>query len=51
MTIQFDCCWNNHKYVVWGRKAPDKEFNSETPLFEADTIKELINWLNKPWED
>ena len=51
MTIQFDCCWNNHKYVVWGRKAPDKEFNHDNPLFETDSVKELIKWFNKPWEE
>lgn len=50
-TIQLDCCWNNHKYVVWGRREKGKEFNHDKPLFETDSVRELINWFNKPWED
>ena len=50
-TIQLDCCWNNHKYVVWGRREKGKEFNHDKPLFETDSVKELIEWFNKPWEE
>ena len=50
-TIQLDCCWNNHKYVVWGRRGKGKEFNHDKPLLETDSVKELIEWFNKPWED
>lgn len=50
-TIQLDCCWNNHKYVVWGRREKGKEFNHDKPLFETDSVKELVEWFNKPWED
>lgn len=50
-TIQLDCCWNNHKYVVWGRREKGKEFNHDKPLFKTDSVKELIEWFNKPWED
>jgi hypothetical protein len=50
-TIQLDCCWNNHKYVVWGRREKGKEFNHDKPLFEADSVKELVEWFNKPWEE
>lgn len=50
-TIQLDCCWNNHKYVVWGRRGKGKEFNHEKPLFETDSVKELVEWFNKPWEE
>ena len=50
-TIQLDCCWNNHKYVVWGRREKGKEFNYDKPLFETDSVKELVEWFNKPWED
>lgn len=50
-TIQLDCCWNNHKYVVWGRREKGKEFNHDKPLFETDSVKELIEWFNKPWEN
>ena len=49
-TIQLDCCWNKKKYVVYGR-TPDGEFHSDEPLFETDSVRELINWFNKPWED
>ena len=48
-TIQIDCCWNNHKYVVWGRRAPDKEFEHDKPLFETDSVKELTDWFNTAW--
>ena len=50
-TIQLDCCWNNHKYVVWGRRGKGKEFNHDKPLFETDSVKELVEWFNKPWEE
>jgi hypothetical protein len=50
-TIQLDCCWNNHKYVVWGRREKGKEFNYDKPLFETDSVKELVEWFNKPWEE
>ena len=49
-TIQIDCCWNLRKFVVWGRKEPGAPFNSEKPLFESDSAKELVEWLNSPWE-
>ena len=48
-TIQIDCCWNLRKFVVWGRKEPGAPFDSETPLFESDSAKELVNWLNTAW--
>ena len=48
-TIQIDCCWNLRKYVVWGRKEPGAPFNSEKPLFESDSAKELVDWLNTAW--
>ena len=48
-TIQIDCCWNLRKYVVWGRKEPGAPFNSEKPLFESDSAKELVEWLNTAW--
>ncbi len=50
-TVQLDCCWNNHKYVVWGRRKKGKEFNHDKPLFETDSVKELVEWFNKPWEE
>jgi len=50
-TIQLDCCWNNKKYTVYGRRTPDSEFESGKPLFETDSVRELIKWFNQPWED
>jgi hypothetical protein len=37
--------------VVWGRREKGKEFNHDKPLFEADSVKELVEWFNKPWEE
>ena len=48
-TIQIDCCWNEHKYSVYGR-TPDGVGHWEEPLFETDSVKELKKWLNSPWE-
>jgi hypothetical protein len=51
LTIQIDCCWNNHRFSVWGRKNEDAEFEHEKALFETDSQRELVKWLNTPWED
>lgn len=51
MTIQIDCCWNQKKFSVWGRKSEDGEFEHEKPLFETDSQRELVKWLNSPWEN
>ena len=51
MTIQINCCWNKHRYSVWGRRGEDKEFEHENPLFETDSLKDLVKWLNEPWEN
>ena len=48
-TIQLDCCWNQKKYTVYGR-TPDGQFHSDNALFETDSVKELVEWLNQPWE-
>ncbi len=50
-TIQLDCCWNQKKYTVYGRREPGAEFQSDKPLFETDSVKELIDWFNKSWEE
>lgn len=50
MTIQINCCWNKHRYSVWGRRGEDKEFEHENPLFETDSLKDLVKWFNEPWE-
>lgn len=49
LIIQIDCCWNNHRYCVWGRTSEDERFEHESPLFETNSKKELIKWLNMPW--
>ena len=49
-TIQIDCCWNKSRYAVYGR-TPDGEFHSDEPLFETDSSRELVKWLNSPWKN
>ena len=49
-TIQIDCCWNKSRYAVYGR-TPDGEFHSDEHLFETDSSRELVKWLNSPWEN
>lgn len=49
-TIQINCCWNKHRYSVYGR-TPDGEGHWDEPLFESDSLKELVKWLNSPWEN
>ena len=50
-TIQLDCCWNEKKYTVWGRRCHGAEFQNDKPLFETDSVRELVKWFNTPWED
>ena len=49
-TIQINCCWNKSRYAVYGR-TPDGQFHSDEPLFETDSSRELVKWLNSPWEE
>ena len=49
-TIQINCCWNKHRYSVWGRKGEDGEFQHEESLFETDSLRDLVKWFNTPWE-
>ena len=49
-TIQVDCCWNNHKYSVYGRTS-DGVGHWDIPLFESNSKRELIKWLNIGWSD
>ena len=49
-TIQINCCWNNHRYAVYGR-TPDGEGHWDEPLFESDSLKDLVKWLNSPSEN
>ena len=52
-TIQIDCCWNKHKYTVYGRKPTENGYTTffDDPLFETDSSRELVKWLNTPWEN
>lgn len=49
-TIQIDCCWNMYRFSVYGR-TQDGEGRWDEPLFECNTTKELINWLNSSWKE
>ncbi len=49
-TIQINCCWNLRRYTVYGR-TPDGEGHWDKPLFETDSLVELKNWFNSPWEN
>lgn len=49
-TIQINCCWNKHRYAVYGR-TPDGEGHWDEPLFESDSLNDLVKWLNSPWEN
>ena len=49
-TIQINCCWNRHRYCVYGR-TPDGQAHWDEPLFETDSLKELKDWFNSPWEN
>ena len=48
-TVQINCCWNKHRYSVYGR-TPDGEGHWEKPLFETDDLRKLVSWFNSPWE-
>lgn len=52
-TIQINCCWNKHKYSVYGRKPTENGYTTffDNPLFECDNSRELVKWFNKPWEE
>jgi len=49
-TVQFDCCWNKSKYVVFVR-TPDGEDHWEEPIFKTDSSSELVKWVKTPWEE
>ena len=48
--VQFTICIDDKrgisKYEVWGRHN-----NFEKPLFECDNSRDLVKWLNRPWEN
>jgi hypothetical protein len=51
-TIQMDCPYQKHKYSVYGRKPTENGYTTffEEPLFECDNSRDLVKWLNTPWE-
>lgn len=52
-TIQIDCGYQKHKYNVYGRKPVNGvwEDHFDKPLFECDNSRELVKWLNTPWDE
>lgn len=52
-TIQINCCWNKHRYTVYGRKPTENGYTTffDKPLFECDNSRDLVKWLNTPWEE
>ncbi len=50
MTISVDCKYRPKKYSVYGT-TPDGEGHWDEPMFECDTSKELLAWLNEPWHN
>jgi hypothetical protein len=45
-TIQINCFREERRYTVYGKK---NDF--VTPLFNTDSIKELVSWFNEGWQD
>jgi len=45
-TIQINCFREEKRYIVYGKK---NDF--DTPLFNTDSIKELVSWFNEGWQD
>lgn len=46
LTIAIDDKRSEHKYEVWGRKN-----NFDGPIACFDNSRDLVKWLNTPWED
>ena len=44
-TIQINCFREEKRYTVYGKK---NDF--DIPLFNTDSIKELVNWFNEGWQ-
>ncbi|AUD64600.1 hypothetical protein BK011_02480 [Tenericutes bacterium MZ-XQ] len=45
-TIQINCFREEKRYTIYGKKN-----NFDTPLYNTDSIKELVNWFNEGWQD
>lgn len=53
-TIQIKSPWSKHRYSVYGRIPlgnGEYETHFEEPLFECDHSRELVKWLNTPWNN
>ena len=52
-TICLNSPWEKSTYVVYGRKPVNGELEEhfDTPLFETNSSRELVKWLNTPWEE
>ena len=48
--VQINCKLNKNKYVAYGRTV-DGFFHLEKPLFQTNSEKELVDWLNRPWAE
>lgn len=49
MTITIDNKYEKHRYCVYGRKTVGGKFEDDA-LFKCDNSKELVKWLNTPWD-
>jgi hypothetical protein len=45
LTIQIASIHNDKRYTIYGRKN-----HFDTPLFESDSSRELVKWLNEGWQ-
>ncbi len=45
LTISVNCSYENARYTVYGRKN-----NFEEPIFKTKSVRELVKWINTPWE-
>lgn len=44
IVVQIDCVWNDFKYTAYERLD-----GFEKPVFESNSSRELIKWLNQGW--
>ncbi len=44
-TVQISSPWEKHRYTVYGIKNVFQD-----PLFETDSLRELVKWFNEGWD-
>lgn len=44
IVVQIDCAWNDFKYTAYERLD-----GFEKPVFESNSSRELVKWLNQGW--